>query len=57
MVLQSNFIKEGNMTNKIKYTGEENAPCWTADPQGWDKWFLAFASRYIPTQLFTAIYN
>ena len=34
------------MTNKIKYTGEENAPCWTADPQGWDKWFLAFAVRY-----------
>ena len=34
------------MTDKIKYTGEENAPCWTADPHGWDKWFLAFANRY-----------
>lgn len=38
--------KEGNMTNKIKYTGEENAPNWTSDPQGWDSWFLAFANRY-----------
>ena len=34
------------MTNKIKYTGEEKAPNWTSDPQGWNDWFLAFASKY-----------
>jgi len=38
--------KVKKMKTKINYTGEENAPNWTADPKGWDSWFLAFASKY-----------
>jgi hypothetical protein len=34
------------MTNKIKYTGEELAPNWCEDRQGWYDWFEAFASKY-----------
>ena len=38
--------KGRKMTNKVKYTGEENAPCWNSDREGWYSWFSAFANRY-----------